>query len=124
MRSTGPSLLVVDDDVDSCLNLFDLFTNLGYQVAAAIDGPAALELLRRDHYDLALVSWRVEGADGLSLCRAARASAPGTEVLLLAGTPTDVTQEEARAAGVRQVLVKPLDLPRLLALLRQATGLS
>jgi DNA-binding response OmpR family regulator len=123
MRSSGPSLLVVDDDVGSCLKLFNILADLGYQVATVIDGPAALELLRRDHYDLALVGWRVDGVGGLSLCRAARASRAGTEVLVLADAPSDVTPEQARAAGVRQVLVKPLNLPRLLALLRQATGL-
>jgi DNA-binding response OmpR family regulator len=124
MRSSGPSLLVVDDDVDSCLKLFDIFADLGYRVATVIDGPSALELLRRDDYDLALVNWRLDGVDGQSLCRAARASRAGTEVLVLADAPTDVTQEEAGAAGVRQVLLKPLDLPGLLALLRQVTGQS
>jgi CheY-like chemotaxis protein len=87
--------LVVDDDVDSCLKLFDIFADLGYRVATVIDGPSALELLRRDDYDLALVGWRVDGSNGLGLCRAARASRAGTEVLVLAEAPTDVTQERA-----------------------------
>ncbi len=61
MQSAGPSILVVDD-ADSCHNLHDILTDLGYQVATSRDAPSALELLRRDDYDLALVNWGVDGA--------------------------------------------------------------
>ena len=44
MTKTGTgSILVVDDDVDTCKNLSDILTDLGYQVDTAHDGPAALE---------------------------------------------------------------------------------
>jgi CheY-like chemotaxis protein len=122
--SAGPSVLVVDEDADFCRNLFDILTDLGYQVVTAPDGPSALELLDRDGYDVALLSWRVPGAAGLTLCRAALAARAGAEVFLLAEAPTDVTQEDARAAGARQVLLKPLNLPRLLGSLLKATEAS
>ena len=40
------SILVVDDDVDTCHNLSDILTDLGYRVDTAYDGPAALDLVR------------------------------------------------------------------------------
>ena len=40
------SLLIVDDEVDACRNLADIFTDLGYRVGTAYDGTTALEELR------------------------------------------------------------------------------
>jgi CheY-like chemotaxis protein len=125
MPSTYPSILVVDDDddPDSCHNLSDILTDLGWQVASAGDGHAALKLLLHNDYDLALLNWRVPGGDGLSICRAVRTACASTAVVLLAESPTDAMQEQSRAAGARQVIHKSLDLPRLLAVLHQAMEL-
>ena len=54
MSAGATTILVVDDDLDICRNLSDILTDLGYQVDFAHDGPAALELVRRQAYDVAL----------------------------------------------------------------------
>ena len=38
-------ILVVDDDLDTCRNLSDILSDLGYDVDCAQGGPAALELV-------------------------------------------------------------------------------
>jgi CheY-like chemotaxis protein len=43
MTETKPQLLVVDDEQDTCANLADIFTDLGYDVDVAYDGHSALE---------------------------------------------------------------------------------
>ena len=45
MQPASCSVLVVDDDVDTCRNLSDILTDLGYHVAIAHDGAAALDLV-------------------------------------------------------------------------------
>ena len=45
--TSEPRILVVDDDVDTCHNLSDILTDLGYHVDIAHEAPAALELVRR-----------------------------------------------------------------------------
>lgn len=39
MKGEATSILVVDDEVDTCRNLSDILTDLGYQVDTATDGP-------------------------------------------------------------------------------------
>ncbi len=115
-------LLVVDDEVDTCHNLSDILTDLGYQVDVAHDGPSALELVRRNPYDVALLDLRMPGMDGLELfhrIRQLRAGTVGIIVTAYAGTDT---AERALAAGAWQVLAKPVDFSRLLALVEQAVG--
>ena len=46
MNADGHSLLVVDDDVDTCHNLRDILTDLGYRVEVTHDGPSALALVK------------------------------------------------------------------------------
>src|SRR5262249_18722868 len=66
-RRTPPSsILVVDDEIDTCRNLSDILTDLGYQVDTALDGFAALELAREKPYDIALLDLKMPGMDGLT----------------------------------------------------------
>ena len=67
MTKAEPSLLVVDDEVDTCQNLSDIFTDLGYRVETAFDGAAALEKVRRARYDVAVLDLMMPGMDGLAL---------------------------------------------------------
>jgi hypothetical protein len=44
--------LLVDDDRDTCASMSDIFSDLGYTVDMAYDGPGALELSGRHQYRL------------------------------------------------------------------------
>src|SRR5450755_2500750 len=65
MLSKDASILVVDDEEDTCRNLSDILTDLGYHVDTAHDGPAALEMVRHKRYDVALLDLKMPGMDGL-----------------------------------------------------------
>jgi CheY-like chemotaxis protein len=122
MEAEGPSILVVDDDVDTCRNLSDILTDLGYHVETAHDGPAALELVRRRHFDVALLDLKMPGMDGLELYREVRRLRSDTVALIVTAYAGGSTAEEALSAGAWQVLPKPVDFARLLGLVDQALG--
>ncbi len=67
--SKTPSILVVDDEVDTCCNLSDILTDLGYGVDVAHEGQTALAMVRRKSYDVALLDYNMPGMDGLTLYR-------------------------------------------------------
>jgi DNA-binding NtrC family response regulator len=118
----GPQILVVDDDADICRNLSDILTDLGYRVDCALDGPSALELVRRRPYDVALLDLKMPGMDGLSLYREIKKHRAGTVALLVTAYAGPETAEEALTAGAWKVLPKPVDFPRLLGLVDEALG--
>jgi CheY-like chemotaxis protein len=120
MKSTGPSILVVDDEVDTCRNLSDILTDLGYAVAVAHDGPAALAWLREHSCDLALLDLKMPGMDGLTLYREIKKLGQGTVGIVVTAYAGSTTQEEALAAGAWHVLSKPVDFPKLLGLVSEA----
>jgi CheY-like chemotaxis protein len=116
------SILVVDDEVDTCRNLSDILTDLGYSVDIAHDGLSALDLVRRNHYDVALLDLRMPGMDGLTLYREIKKVSAGTVALIVTAYASGGTTNEASTAGVWQVLPKPVDLPQLLGLVDHAVG--
>jgi CheY-like chemotaxis protein len=115
-----PSILVVDDDLDTCRNLSDILTDLGYEVDAAQSGPAALEFVRQKHYDVALLDLKMPDMDGLTLYRELKKLSAGTVAIIVTAYASGLTAAEAGAIGIWQVLPKPIDLPRLLDLVAQA----
>jgi CheY-like chemotaxis protein len=63
------SVLVVDDDRDTCASMSDIIADLGYLADVAHDGPAALELLKQQSYGLALLDYKMPGMSGVELYR-------------------------------------------------------
>jgi len=122
MKQAKPSILVVDDDVDTCRNLSDILTDLGYRVDTAHDGPAALELVRRNAYDVALLDYKMPGMDGLTLYREIKRLRAGTVAIVVTAYAGGTTEEEALGAGAWQVLPKPVDFPKLLGFVGEAAG--
>jgi CheY-like chemotaxis protein len=122
MDSNAASILVVDDDVDTCQNLSDILTDLGHRIDTAHDGPAALELVRRHPYDIALLDLKMPGMDGLTLYREIRKLRAATVAIIVTAYAGKGTTEEALAAGAWHVVPKPVDFPRLLALVDLALG--
>jgi CheY-like chemotaxis protein len=122
MPQTAPSILVVDDDPDTCRNIADILGDLGYRVDTAPDGPAALELVRKNPYDVALLDFKMPGMNGLELYREIRKLRAGTVAIIVSAYTNQATRDEALGAGAWQVLSKPVDFPKLLGLVDEALG--
>ena len=107
-------LLIVDDEVDTCANLKDIFTDLGYQVDIAYDGPSALALVKSKHYDVALLDLKMPGMDGLELYRRIREISAGTVAIIVTAYAASETAQAALDAGAWRIMSKPVDFGRLL----------
>lgn len=122
MSSMSPSILVVDDEKDTCSNLQDIFTDLGYHVDVAYDGPSALELVKRAPYDVALLDLKMPGMDGLELYRRIKELRSGTVAIVVTAYAASETAQEAQQAGAWRILPKPVDFPKLMELVDEAVG--
>ena len=122
MTAKNPSILVVDDEVDTCRNLSDILSDLGYCVDIAHDGVTALEMVRKKPYDVALLDLKMPGMDGLTLYREIKKLRADTVAIVVTAYAGGDTKSEALAAGAWQVLSKPVDFPRLLSFVDEALG--
>jgi CheY-like chemotaxis protein len=62
------AILLVEGDQDTCASRSEVIWDLGYRVVAAYDGPAAVELSRRDTRGLTILDERMPGMNGVELC--------------------------------------------------------
>jgi CheY-like chemotaxis protein len=122
MQAASPSILVVDDDADTCHNLSDILTDLGYRVDTANSGAAALDLVRRQPYDVALLDLKMPGMDGVTLYREIKKLRAGTVAIIVTAYAGSDTAAEALSAGAWHVLSKPVEFPKLLGLVGEAVG--
>jgi two-component system response regulator HydG len=98
----------------------DLFGDLGYVVDAADGGRTALKKAGQRPYDLGLLDLRMPEMDGLTLCRHIKRLWPGMVTMIITAYGASSLAEEAHDAGARHILPKPVDFPRLLALIEAA----
>jgi CheY-like chemotaxis protein len=116
------SILVVDDDQDTCASLSDIISELGYQVGVAYDGPAALELSRRHPYGLALLDYKMPGMDGVELYGHLKEVHADTVGILVTAFAADSTIQAAVRVGIRHVLPKPVNFGHLIPLIEEVAG--
>ena len=112
-------ILIVDDEADTCANLFDILTDFGYLVDTAQNGAEALALIEsQPFYDVALLDLRMPGMDGLELYRRIKQKSAGTVALVVTAYASSDTAKSAISAGARKVLSKPVDIRELLGLVQ------
>ena len=119
MPDDRPRVLVVDDDIDACANLQDILIDSDYEVTVAYTGEAAIDLVRGDTFDLALLDLKMPGIDGLAAFREIRHVSPRIAVLILSAYASASVADQALSDGARAVLHKPVIIEQLLPLLHQ-----
>ena len=106
--------IVVDDDEIACEHTQVVLRAIGVEPDLATDPFAALDLIREAHetgvdYRLLITDFKMPGMDGLELARKIREFDGGKmAVIMLTGYNWDVIEEEAAAAGVDDIMAKPL----------------
>jgi two-component system response regulator HydG len=120
MSEAKPQLLVVDDERDTCANLADIFTDLGYDVDVAYDGPSALVLVEQKVYDVALLDLKMPGMDGLELFKRIKEISQGTVAIVVTAYATSETARKIIDAGAWRIMPKPVDFSALLRQVNEA----
>jgi two-component system chemotaxis sensor kinase CheA len=115
-------LLLVDDSMTTRTLERNILESAGYDVMAAADGRAALELLERHGADLVVSDVEMPHLDGLGLLTAIRASSRFRDlpVILLTSLEAADHRQKGLDAGADAYLVKSaFDQSRLLETIRQ-----
>lgn len=120
-------ILVAEDNEINRMLVRELIAKLGHQVNEAHDGHAAVQMALASLYDVILMDISMPVMDGISAAQAIRHSAgPNRATPIVALTAHALTKDRDRiaAAGMQEVLVKPIHgkaLAALLAKINRAT---
>lgn len=119
------TVLVTDDDPTQRDLLREVLAPLGFILLSAPDGPACLSLAQHCKPDLFLLDISMPGMDGWTVAEALRDSGHHQARILM----VSASALEAHGAPLAQpfhdgYLMKPIDIPRLLDLIRQVLRLD
>ncbi|MCI0546627.1 MAG: response regulator transcription factor [Candidatus Rokubacteria bacterium] len=111
-------ILVVEDDRKVASFIRQGLAEEGHAVETAADGPAALDLLAGEPYDLVILDVMLPGRDGFGVLKEARASGVRAPVLMLTARDTVADKVAGLDAGADDYLAKPFAFEELLARVR------
>ena len=94
-------VLVVDDDENARNVMLSAVRMLGHLCRVASNGPDALRMHAAKPADVVICDWRMEGMDGIELCRRIRAAESARYTYLLF-VSADATKRDFVAAAWRQ----------------------
>ena len=113
------SVLVVDDDAATRDGLKALLETWGYAAAAAPDGKAALEFCDANLPHAVVSDLMMPGMTGLEFVEALGARAQQLAVIMVTGQGSIETAVQAIKLGAYDYLTKPLEPPKLRAVLER-----
>ena len=111
-------VLVAEDDEGLREVLVLGLSEAGYHVDAVERGDDAIDRLRWYEYDVAVIDWRMPGAEGIDVVAWARKHDRPTALLMLTARDTPADRIRGLDTGADDYLVKPFDFGELLARVR------
>ena len=108
------SILVVEDEATQRTLLAGLLRKEGYVIGEAGTGEEALELFRKEVFELVLLDYKLPDTDGLTLLKKFKEINPDVEVIMVTAFGSIENAVGALKAGATEYLTKPIDLDDLL----------
>jgi len=109
-------ILLADDDSLLVKVQSRILANQGYQVTTCVDGAQALAVFRADPagFDLIITDQTMPNLTGLELAREVLALRADIPILLTTGFADLIPMAQTKAAGIRDILMKPVQKQDLL----------
>ena len=118
-------ILVVDDEKVLVKGIKFNLENEGYQVTAAYDGASAVDLARRERFDLIILDLMMPVLSGSDACMKIREFSD-VPIIMLTARSEDADKLMGFACGADDYVTKPFNIlelkARIRALLRRASG--
>ncbi len=117
-------ILVVDDDEGVCdaLRLVLEDSSGRHEVTCARDGVTAVEIVRRETFDLVFLDLGLPGMDGFETLRRIKHHDADLDVLVVSGTDKAREAVEALRGGALEYVTKPFDARRIMSLVDDILG--
>lgn len=113
-------ILVIDDEVPA-LSMFRLLLGAyGYEVMTAENGPAGIELVKKEQPPIVITDIKMPGMDGFAVLRAIKAINPETEIILITGHGDTDLANDAYKHHACGFITKPIQREALDAALKRA----
>ncbi|RKX81396.1 MAG: sigma-54-dependent Fis family transcriptional regulator [Spirochaetes bacterium] len=108
------NILIVDDEVEMCLSLAELFESRGYRAQYATGTVDAGAVLERESFDLILLDIRMPDGNGVDFLNTLKTRDSPTSVIMISAFASVDNVVKAMKYGAVNFYSKPIDMPALL----------
>jgi phosphoribosyl 1,2-cyclic phosphodiesterase/ActR/RegA family two-component response regulator len=115
-----PTVLLIEDDVESLKRIARLFTLHGWDVTETDDGAAGIELAFKQQPNVIVCDLLLPKISGLQVCRAIREKLDLAKIIIIAGRDYDIDRDAVLEAGGDGYFVKPLKWEKLARVIKRA----
>jgi two-component system response regulator (stage 0 sporulation protein F) len=115
MSQPRTRILIVDDAGPVVVLCVNVLQALGYAVKGANRGEAAMDMIRKESFDLMVLDYKMPGMSGFEVFEQARPLHPNMAVVLVTGHGTPDIVNEANRLGFNAILLKPFTSDELRA---------
>lgn len=126
MKETAYRVLFLEDEPTIREVLTEYMSMSGYQVTGVERGDAAIDLLREQEFDIAVLDICVPGADGFEVLRYIQENRKKTAAIMLTALEDEQTQVKAFNLYADDYVIKPVSpiilLKRMETILRRTAG--
>ncbi|HKP92416.1 MAG TPA: response regulator [Chthoniobacterales bacterium] len=115
-----PTVLLIEDDVESRKRVAQLFTRHGWDVIEALEGKAGIELAFARRPDAIICDLLLPKMSGLQVARAIREKLDLARIIVTAGRRYHIDREDVLEAGGDEYFLKPLKWEKLSVALKRS----
>jgi PAS domain S-box-containing protein len=122
LEARGDERILLVDDEDALVQVGkELLEHLGYRVTVETRYQEAIDIFRSrpGEFDLVITDQTMPGITGGELAKKLMEIRPDIPIILVSGFSPMMSQEKARALGIREFLMKPLKMGGLAAAIRR-----
>lgn len=112
-------ILIVDDEEIQRISLQDDLQDAGHEAVAVENPQFALDLIRKETFDVVLSDLKMPEMDGTTLLRNIKGIQPKTTVIMMTAYATINSAVEAMKLGAYEYLTKPFNTDELLLILNR-----
>lgn len=117
-------MLIIDDEEDLLTAQGKIFERLGYKVETNSSSISALEAFRKnpDAYDIVITDQTMPKMTGSTLAKELMSIKPDIPIILCTGFSDIVSEEDAKAIGIKEFVMKPIVVREIAEKVRAILG--
>ena len=120
LQTDSIRVLIVDDEVGFVDILTKRLSRRNMEVTAAYSGTEAIQILRKQEFDVTVLDLKMEEMDGIEVLKIFKKMDPKMMVIMLTGHATVESAIEGMKLGAYDYLMKPCDMDTLMAKVNEA----
>ncbi|BDV42893.1 response regulator [Geotalea uraniireducens] len=117
---TMKSIIIVDDDINYLHILSALLRSKGFNITAATSAAKALDILNNTRFGMIITDYNMPGMDGIKFATRIRETYPDGYIIMITGDISPNVVETATNAGINHILAKPVNVTKLMAIIRSS----